>query len=261
MEIARGVGGARRSKLLVELARYAGAARDHARQDGVGTAVRAGFRLAHAHLLHPLTVSRRRDRRFEVAGNDIAYELTRYNNSWLNERTVEIALARHFLAGDPPGTVLEIGNVLRNYRLEPLAESSHVVVDKHEEVGDVVNDDARYYRSDRRFAAVVSISTLEHIGFDEKIKDADGPVKALETMRHHMADDGVLLVTVPLGYNPGLDTAIRDGRFSCPEQFCLRRISQDNTWVQDSVSVGLAHPYGSRYNNANAVYVGIDRGH
>lgn len=260
MEIAQGVGGAHRRKRWVELARYAGAARDRARQDGVGTAALAGFRLVHAHLLHPRTVLRRRHWRFQVADEDIAYELARYNNSWLNERTVEIALARHVLADTRPNTVLEIGNVLRNYGLAALAASAHTVIDKYEEVDDVVNDDARHYRSDQRFAAVVSISTLEHIGFDEKVKDSDGPVRALETMRHHMADDGTLLVTVPLGYNPGLDASIRNGRFSCPDQFCLRRISDDNTWVQDTVEVGLAHTYGTRYNNANAVYIGIQRG-
>lgn len=254
------MGGARRSKLAVELARYGAAARHRARSEGLGTAVVAGSRLLVAHAGHPVTVSRRGGRTFPALGTALAYETTRYNNSWLNERTVEVPLARHVLEQRRPRSVLEIGNVLRNYRLDALQGVEHAVVDLYEQVDDVLNEDARTYRAGRRFEAVVSVSTLEHVGFDEPEQDPDGPVRVLETMREHLADDGVLLITVPLGYNPGLDAAVADGRFACPEQFCLRRTTKDNQWVQDDVTAGLGLPYGSRFRNANAVYVGVQRG-
>lgn len=80
-------------------------------------------------------------------------------------------------------------------------------------------------------------------------------------MRHHLADDGVLLVTVPMGYNALLDAAIVDHRFSCPKEFSLRRTSIDDRWVQDDVQAVHGLPYGSRFRNANAVYVGLQYGH
>lgn len=260
MEVSRAVGGARRSKLAVELARYGAAARHRARSEGLGTAVVAGSRLVAAHVGHPVTVARRAGRTFPALGTELAYETTRYNNSWLNERTVEVPLVRHVLAQRRPRSVLEIGNVLGHYRLEALQGVEHAVVDRYEQVDDVLNEDARSYRAERHFEAVVSVSTLEHVGFDEPEQDPDGPVRALETMREHLADDGVLLVAVPLGYNPSLDDAVGDGRFACPEQFCLRRTTKDNQWVQDDVAACLGLRYGSPFSGANAVYVGVQRG-
>jgi len=260
MEISRGVGGGRRTKLAVELARYGAAAGHRASEEGVGAALVASTRLASAHLVHPLTVTRRRGRTFRAMGTELPYETTRYNNTWLNERTVEIPVVRHILAGQRPRSVLEIGNVLRNYKLAEFSGVDHTVVDRYEGVDDVVNEDVRTFRADRRYHAVVSVSTLEHVGYDEPEKDPDGPIRALETMRHHLAEDGVLLVTIPLDYNPTIDAAIADGRFSCPEQFSLRRTTKDNRWVQDDVKSGLGCNYGSRFRNANAVYVGLQNG-
>jgi len=258
MEISRGVGGRRRSKRSAELARYLSAARHRASQEGVGSAVVAGSRLVGAHLVHPLTVVARRGRSFETMGTELPYEIGRYNNSWLNERTVEIAVARHILDRRRPRTVLEVGNVLRNYQLAELRGVEHTVVDRYEEVDDVVNDDIRTFRSDRRYDVVISLSTLEHVGFDGPDKDPQGPIRALQTMRKHLSDDAVLLVTVPLGYNHQLDAAIADGEFSCTEQFGLRRTTWDNQWIEAALPECVGAAYGSPFRNANAVYVGLE---
>jgi hypothetical protein len=260
MEISRRVGGVRRSKMAVELARYGTVARHRVSEEGFRIALASGSRLVGAHLVHPLTVSRRRGRTFHAAGVELAYETTRYNNSWLNERTVEISLARHILGVRRPRSVLEVGNVLRNYRLTELQGVEHTIIDRYEEIGDVLNTDVRTFRIGRLYETVVSVSTLEHVGYDEPDKDADGAVRGLETMRHHLANDGVMLVTVPLGYNAGLDAAVAEGRFACPEQFCLRRTTKDNRWIQDDVQSGLALSYGSKFRNANAIYVGLQHG-
>ncbi len=260
MEISRGVGGSRRSKIAAELARYKSAALQRVAHEGIPAAIMAGSRLIGAHVAYPVTVARRRERTFHAVGAELPYETTRYNNSWLNERTVEIPVARHILASRRPRTVLEVGNVLGNYRLPELSGVQHTVIDRYEEIDNVLNADARTFRTDDRYDAVVSISTLEHVGYDEPEKDPNGPMRALETMRHHLATDGVLLVTIPLGYNLGLDAAIVNGQFNCPEQHFLRRTTKDNRWVEDDMHVGFRQGYGSEFRNAEGVYLGLQHG-
>lgn len=60
--------------------------------------------------------------------------------------------------------------MLRNYRLEELDDADQTVIDRYEEIDDAVNGDVRFFRTDRRYDVVVSISTLEHVGLDETEK-------------------------------------------------------------------------------------------
>lgn len=253
MELSRKVGGGPAGPLLVELARYTGVARSHLRDEGLTSTVKRLGRFLRARALRPRTVAQRRGRTFSVGAVTLPYELSRYNGAWLNERSVEISLARHLLSGLAPDAVLEVGNVLPHYD-----RSGHTVVDKYEAIEGVVNEDILEYQPGRTFDAVVAISTLEHVGFDEPNKNPLGPALALDAMRSHLSPGGFVLVTVPLGYNPGLDDSIATGRFSCSRQFSLRRTSKDNDWVQDSVEAALDADYGSPFPNANAVYIGLD---
>jgi hypothetical protein len=127
----------------------------------------------------------------------------------LAERCVELPRAKAFLDERPWTDLLEVGHVLDYwYPLRP-----HVVVDRYERGRGVVNEDIVDFRPGRRFDTIVSISTLEHVGFDEPAPDPGKflrAVRALETLR---ASDGRFFLTVPIGYNPSVDRAIRDGEF------------------------------------------------
>jgi hypothetical protein len=58
---------------------------------------------------------------------------------------------------------------------------------------------------------IVSISTLEHVGYDEEPRDAGKAARAMEHLRGLLAPGGELLATIPVGYNRELDDALRGG--------------------------------------------------
>lgn len=70
---------------------------------------------------------------------------------------------------------------------------------------------------------------------------------------------GLLLVTVPLGYNPHLDNAVATGELKFDEMVFLERTSRRNDWVCCDKDAALERSYGTPFRNANALLVGIDR--
>jgi hypothetical protein len=185
----------------------------------------------------------------------LPYTFSRYNNSFRNERSVEISLAHWFLAAHGRGRMLEVGNVLAHY-----GTAGHDVLDKYETIEGVINEDIVGYRPDTPYDTVISISTLEHVGWDEAPRRPERVVAAFDAVVDATAPDGRILVTMPLGCNPVMDEAIAAGRISMPRQFAMVRVSRANHWIQSDVVGGLGRPYGSIYNNANAIYVGIRDG-
>lgn len=253
MELSRKTGGGPAGALVVEVARYTGAARSHIRDEGLAATLKSAGRFIHTRATWPRIVAQRQGRTFTIGSATLAYELGRYNGAWLNERTVEVPLAKHVLSGVSPKAVLEVGNVLPRY-----GRSGHTIVDKYEAIDGVENEDILDYQPGTTFDAVVAVSTLEHVGFDEPVKNPVGPALALDAMRKLVSTDGFLLVTIPLGYNPDLDDSIAAGQFACARQFGLRRTSEDNEWVEDSLDALIGTKYGSPFPNANGLYVGLD---
>ena len=115
---------------------------------------------------------------FTFRGRPYRYFWHPYNSTWRNERAIEIPIARRFVAGIPPDKVLEIGNVLSHYG--PVA---HEVVDKYEQTVGVRNEDVCDFRSNKKYELILSISTLEHVGWDEEPQDE---TKVLQIGRAHV---------------------------------------------------------------------------
>ena len=131
-------------------------------------------------------------------GTDLVPFAHLYNSTWLNERGVELAVAAHWLGEQMP--TLEVGNVLNHY--EPLA-FDHVVVDRYEQSDGVFNLDV--FDVDATFDQIVSISTLEHVRWDEEPREDDGAIRAVEHLLNLLKPGGRMLVTAPTGHNPLLD--------------------------------------------------------
>jgi hypothetical protein len=176
---------------------------------GAADEVRARVELRQQRLRGP--------QRFVVDGSEHTQLVHAYNRTWRNERTVEIPLALAFL-GQHEGLVLELGNVLANY-----GRTGHTVVDKYEQEPGVLNVDIVDYRPAERFGAIVAISTLEHVGWDEEPRDAAKIPAAVARMRSLLNPSGRLLVTCPLGYNPHLDGLISSGALGPARQAFLAR--------------------------------------
>jgi hypothetical protein len=153
-----------------------------------------------------------------------------YNNTRNNERAVELAVARRWLRGERrPG--LEVGHVLGHYG----APYPRRIVDLTEQAEGVENIDVLDVAG--QYPWILSISTIEHVGMAEYGADPK-PMAATEALLH-LADcltyGGRMLVTVPFGHNPDLDTDIAMGALGAWHQCTLHRHQvpgQPPTWHQ-----------------------------
>lgn len=183
---------------------------------------------------------------FLYHGEALDYEVADYNSTTLNERTVEIAVARSFLAGRPARYGLELGNVLAHYGV-----TGHRVVDRYEEADGVEALDV--FDIEGRYRWIVAISTVEHVRHDEGERDPAGAGRAVQHLRSMLTPTGRLLVTVPIGYHPELDAEIRAGSLGADREALYVR-GPENSWVPgdrryDSPPYGLTTPW------AEAVWV------
>lgn len=165
-------------------------------------------------------------------GREHALLRHRYHYTWLNERGVEVPLALAAFEGHDPQRVLEVGNVLTHYRS---AAQRHLVVDKYESAPGVLNADVVDVDPGRPLDLVLSVSTLEHVGFDEPEPDPDKPRRAVAHLASLLAPGGRLWATIPVGYNRGLDARLRAGEVGFTRLTALRRTSADNRWTQVDV--------------------------
>lgn len=201
---------------------------------------------------YPMLRRRRMHERFRLLGHDLPYTLARYNNTFRNERSVEISVARWFLEQSPTGSMLEVGNVLGRYGI-----SGHDVVDRYETIRGVINDDIVEFTPRKPYDTVVSISTLEHVGLDEDVRTPERAIVAFDKLVGLVKPRGRMLVTIPIGYNHALDSAVRSGRVSMPTSTILVRTDRENRWCESSLEEGLRCSYGHPFNNANAVWIGM----
>ena len=173
------------------------------------------------------------------------YEFRRW--TWRTERCVEIALGSRAVKSRRREDVLEVGNVLSFAGV-----AGQTVVDKYEEGPGVVNVDIVDFDPGRTYELVVSISTLEHVGRDEVPQDLDKASVALE----RVADLGAqLLVTIPVGVHPQLESAFLSGPFD--EIVLLVKTGRLARWEPRPVDARSHVRYGTPYACGNGILVGM----
>ena len=199
---------------------------------------------------------------FMLGSESYNYFYHDYNTTWGNERTVEIPIIQSLVQEHLHDRILELGNVLSHY-----FNINHKVVDKYEREPGVVNQDIVDFDTPERYNLIVSISTIEHIGWDEKPRDSDKPFRALKRLRSLLDTGGEICYTVPIGSNPSIDKAIGDdsNRLADSMRF-LRRLNFANEWAECNREEALKLSYGDfkyshngfpPYPHANAVMVGV----
>ena len=154
-----------------------------------------------------------------------------YNNPWKNERAVEVALAMDLIKKYKGKNILEVGSVLGNYM-----KVKHDVVDKYDKEQRVINEDIVDYKPRKKYDLIICLSTLEHIGWNMgEETDGQDPNKSIDAiikMRELLAKKGMLMVTVPLGYNPHLDKLFLKNKLPFTKKYFLKRTSLLNYWKQ-----------------------------
>ncbi len=160
-----------------------------------------------------------------------------YNNTWCNERSVEIPIIKR-IVDDADGEVLEVGNVLPHY-----FPSNHRVVDKYEKGLRVTNEDIVSFDSSSKFGLIVSISTFEHIGWDERPRNPSKIREAISKVRMLLKKGGEAWLTMPYGQNEWLDKSIVSGALELDESYYMKRIGLDNSWMQCTLDDVLLKSY------------------
>lgn len=212
-------------------------------------------------------VPRRRGRTFTCMGTEYGYFWHPYNSTYRSERAVELPVALAALRAHAGKRVLEVGNVLSHYE-----RCSHTVLDRYERLDGIVNrlegyepggitlvnEDVVAWEPPAQFDLVISVSTLEHVGWDEEPREPGKIHAAVARLRRMLAPGGTLLVTMPLGHNAELDAALADGRLRFGRQAFLKRVSRDNAWREVAFAEVAGTRYDSPFPSANAVVVGVD---
>jgi hypothetical protein len=193
---------------------------------------------------------------FDFNGNSLSYFRANYNLAFENERTVEIPIAMSFIKSlKSSDNLLEVGNVVANYGVKPINRD---ILDKYDANTYVINEDVILFKPAKKYDAILSISTLEHVGWDEEVRDPKKIITAINNLIENcLAKGGCMLVTMPFGYNDYLDKELALGIKYFTETYYLKRTSSDNKWKQVDYKEVSNSKYGEPFNNANAIFIGL----
>jgi hypothetical protein len=181
---------------------------------------------------------------FTFDGKALPYFCHSYNWPASNERCIEVPIVMSYFP--KAKEILEVGRVLPHY----YPEHKHDVVDKFE--AGAINVDVVDYKTDKKYQLVATISTLEHVGWDE----ARNPGKiftAIRNLRGLLAPGGTLVATVPTGYNHDLTAYLEKGGKLFEKEWYFVKMG-DGSWAQTEE---LLHPpYDFQRGRARALVVG-----
>jgi SAM-dependent methyltransferase len=189
---------------------------------------------------------------FEFAGERYPYFCHRYTATWENERAVEVPIIWRMVRRAEGRRVLEVGNVLSHF-----FEVRHDIVDKFEQAPGVMNCDVVDYQPAEPYDLIVSISTLEHVGWDEHPRDPQKALRALAHLQAMLRPGGLLVCTIPMGYNHDLDALLQAGSVPFTRRACLQRVSADNRWQEVGWEAIASASYGRPFPAANGLLIGM----
>ncbi|MBT7903317.1 hypothetical protein HN587_05625 [Candidatus Woesearchaeota archaeon] len=172
--------------------------------------------------------------------------------TWNGERVVELPIIINFLNKYKNKKILEVGNVLSTY-----IHTKHDILDKYEKYTNVINEDVLTFKSNKKYDLIISISTLEHVGWDEKPKDTQKTFLAINNLKKQLSNNGTLIVTLPLGYHPLIDRKIKNKEKIFSKCFFLKRVSKNNNWKEIDLKNLKYIKYNSKYPYANEIIIGI----
>lgn len=184
------------------------------------------------------------------------YCLSPFNFTWENERIIEVPIIWKLVKESNGGKILEVGNVLSHY-----FRINHDVVDKYEKACGVINEDITYFQPNHKYDLIVSISTFEHIGFDENPRDPNKILDAIKNIRNLLTLAGKAVITLPLGYHSELDDLLKEGKIQFDEKYCMKRISRLNSWVEVKWDVVRNPTYDRPFRFANWLLIGVINSH
>ena len=166
-------------------------------------------------------------RTFTFQGNKYRYFYHNYSITWDNERSVEIPIIWKIIKKYESKKILEIGNVLSHF-----FHINHDIVDKYEKGKGVINQDVIDYRPNKKYELIISISTLEHVGWDEIPRDPLKILKAIENLKNLLKPRGKIVITLPVGHSSILDNLLDINKLNFTKKYHMKRKSRSNRWKE-----------------------------
>ncbi len=194
----------------------------------------------------------RSNRKFEFNEKKYRYLIHPYNYSWETERRVEIPVFLNLVREFKGKRILEVGNVLSHY-----VNFKHDVVDKYEKAEGVINKDVIDFKPKKKYDLIISISTLEHVGWDEEPQQKNKIAYAIKNLKKLVKPNGTIAITIPMGHNLYMDDLIKKGKDGFKEKYFLKRVSMQNIWKQVDIKATRGVKYGFPFPYANVVFIGI----
>jgi hypothetical protein len=228
------------------------------KEKGVSYIVRCGIQEIFTMLVDPAghyyCSALKSSRTFKFQGNTYSYFYHRYNATWRNERAIEVPIVWEIVRDYRGKEILEVGNVLSHY-----FSVEHDILDKYEKADNVINHDVVDFFFSKQYDLVVSISTLEHVGWNEEPRDPVKILHAIENLRNHLAPEGKIVVTLPIGLNSDLDRLLHDGKIEFAGLYCMKRIpGKHNAWIEtDWEDVKDAEFGGFPFSRTYGLIIGI----
>ena len=226
-------------------------------RDGLSYLVKSGSRLILTLFSNTIILEYyrifRSNAMFEFNGKKYHYFYSLYGATWRTERAVEIPIVWEYVITSRKSQqkILEVGNVL-SYRFDV----SHDILDKYDKIDYVINEDVVDYNPPYKYDLIVTISTLEHVGYDEEQKDPRKIIAALQNLKSLLSSEGKLVVTLPIGQNTQLDMLIVNGELAFDKMYYMVR-EKNNTWKEVKELDPIKVTYNSQIPSANAIIIGI----
>jgi len=199
--------------------------------------------------------------KFSYNNKEYNYFWRSYNKTFQNERAVELPIVLDYISKFKGQRILEIGNVVNHY-----VKQNYDIVDKYE-IGDgVLNCDIIDFNPKEKYDLIISVSTFEHIGFDEVLRYSEfkdmktesmSLLKAIEKTKTLLHPKGIFIFTAPLGFNDFLDDQIENNNLELTESFFFKRVNSLNEWIQVRYEDVRNIKYGRPYPCANGLMIGI----
>ncbi len=179
------------------------------------------------------------------------YEYLINKITFFNERMVEVPIFRRIIEKNKDKKILEVGHVLHNFF--PI---THDVLDKYESSRGVINEDIATFNTPKKYDLVISISTLEHVGWDEDPREPEKIIEAFKNLKNITKKGGQIIFSVPWGYNSVLDRLIIEKNPLITESLFLKKIRFDE-WKQTTLDEMRSSRYKLKVPCATGIVVGI----
>ncbi len=209
--------------------------------------------LVHIAAHSPLYYYRKakHEKTFLLNGERIPYVFT--GESYRGPRCIEYPIGLKYLEMFRGKKVLEVGNTMRMH-----FNMKHDTIDKYDSRKGAMPIDLFDYDQKRKYDLILSISTLEHVGWDEHPRVHGLFIPAIRKLKSHLKKGGLLVFTIPLGYNKDIDKLFENRKLNF-ERYYLKKANSLNEWVQNSEKEALRTPYGGPGIWLDMILLGIIR--